>query len=130
MMTEIKMPSGAILKVQPAPFAAARTLYQAVLEEAKGLKFDPEAQVDVNFFKDLFCAGLASKKIEAALAECFKSALYNDLKITNDIFEPVEAREDYIMACFEVAQENIKPFTKNLLLQYATIFQKMKAVQA
>lgn len=130
-MKEIKLPSGAELKIGLAPFSDSKALYQSVLEEAKSLRLDPAAEVDVNLFKDLFCAGLSSKKIEMSLKECLKKCLYNGLKIDPDkTFEPVEAREDYFQVCFEVAQENIAPFTKNLLQQYSAIFQKLKTVQA
>lgn len=124
-MREVKLPSGAILKITPAPFADARALYQAVMEEAKGLKLDPNADVDVNLYKDLFCVGLTSKKIESALWDCFKRCTYDsgagDLKITTDSFEPVERRDDYLTVCFEVAKENVQPFMKSLYAQYSQI---------
>ena len=70
--------------------------------------------IDVNLRKDLFCTFLASKKIEAALAECMKRVTYNGLKITEDTFEPVEARDDYLTVCVEVTRENVVPFMKSL----------------
>lgn len=120
------LPSGAKLKITLAPFKDARALYQALLEEAKVLKLDPTAEVDVNLYKDLFCVGLSSKKIEAALWECMKRVTYNDSRITEDIFEPVEARDDYMTVCFEVAKANIMPFTKSLYAQYAHILEKLR----
>lgn len=127
---EVKMPSGAILKINLAPFGDSKALYQAVLEEAKGLKIDGQAELDVNLFKDIFCAGFSSKKIEAALMLCMKRALYNDLRITDETWEPVAAREDYMPACFEVAKENLLPFTKSLSAQYALILGQLKKGQA
>lgn len=124
-MKEVKLPSGAILKITLSPFAISRNLYQAVLEEAKGLKFDANQEIDVNIYKDLFCTALASKKIEACLDECMKRVLYKDVKVTSDTWEPVEARDDYLMACFEVAKENIEPFMKSLYAQYSHIFQQL-----
>lgn len=127
---EVTLPSGAKLEITLAPFEAAKTLFQAVLEEMRGLKLDPNADIDVNLYKDLFCTGFASKKVEAALAECLKRATYNGVKISKDTFEPVEAREDYMQVMLEVAMENLKPFTKNLLQQFQAIMVDMKGVQS
>ena len=133
-MKTVKLPSGAVLKITPAPFAEARALYQAVMEELKSIKLDPTADVDVNLYKDLFCAGLASKKIEACLWECMKRVTYDsgpgDFKIDGSTFEPVEARQDYLQVCFEVAQENIEPFMKSLYAQYAKILGTVQSVLA
>ena len=122
----MKLPSGAELEITPAPFKEAKALYMAVADELKGLRLNPEAEVDVNFFKDLFCTGLASKKIETALADCMKRVTYNGLKITDDTWEPLDARQDYLTACFEVAKENISPFTKSLSAQFGDVLQKLK----
>lgn len=122
-MKEFTMPSGAKLEIAVAPFVPARALYQAVLDEAKSLKLDMTADVDGNLYKDLFCAALSSKKIEAALEECMKRSLYNGQTITHDTWEPVKARDDYLTACFEVAKENIAPFMKSLYAQYSHIFR-------
>jgi len=117
----VKLPSGAELVITLAPFADSKTLYQAVLEEMKDLKLDPEAEIDVNLFKQFFCVGFSSKKIEAALWECFKRVTYNGLKVSKDTFEPEEARDDYFMVCIEVAKANIAPFVKSLYAQYSQV---------
>ena len=127
MNKEITLPSGVVLKITLAAFAEGKALYQAVLEEAKSLKLDAGADVDVNFFKDIFCTGFSSKKIEAALNACLSRCLYgNDKCNLSDTWEPLAAREDYISVCFEVAKENLLPFTKNLSAQYAALFQKVR----
>ena len=63
----VTLPSGAELKITPAPFVEAKALYQAFLAEMKSLKLDHKAEVDVNFWKDIFCTALASKQIEQAI---------------------------------------------------------------
>ena len=127
-MKEIKLPSGAILKIAPAPFENARALYQAVLEEAKTVAISSKDEL-ANVYKDLFCVGFSSKKIEAALGECFKKVLYcdkrGDLKIDKDTFEPLEARGDYVTVCMAVAKENIDPFVKGLYAEYKALFEKV-----
>lgn len=125
-MIEKTLPSGTILKITLAPFKDAKALYQAVLEEVQGLKLNPKDDVDVNLFKDLFCIGMSSKKIDAALAECMKRVLYGELKIDDKTFEPESAREDYLQVCIEVAKANIAPFAKNLMQQYSHILPMLQ----
>lgn len=116
-MKEIKLPSGAVLKIQPAPFAVAKALYQAVLEEVKSVQVSSTTDL-ASVFKDLACVGFSSKKIESCLNECFKRCLYNDHKMDEATFEPIEARDDYIVVCMNVAKENIFPFVKSLYAEY------------
>lgn len=122
----IKLPSGAELLVTMAPFAESKALYQALLEEAKGLKLDAEAEVDVNLFKDIFCTSYSSKKIEAALAPCLARAAYNGVKIDKETFEPESAREDYMTVIFEVVKANCSPFLKALTQQYSQLLGLLK----
>lgn len=117
----MKLPSGAELRITLAPFSDSKALYQAFLEEIKSLKWEASTEIDTNFIKDIFCVGLASKKFEAALWKCMERALYNNLKITENSFEPEEARQDYMVVCFEVAKENIMPFTKTLMPLFSQV---------
>jgi hypothetical protein len=126
---KVKLPSGAELHIVAAPFVDSKNLYQAMLREVKGMKFDANEKVDVNFFKDLFCAGFASKEIEDALWTCFARCLINKEKITEETFEPVPRRDDYFAVCFEVAKENVMPFTKSLYAQYSHILDLLTVVE-
>lgn len=123
----MKLPSGAELRVTLSPFATGRALYQAVCEELKTLKFDPTAQVDVNFRKDVFCTLLSSKAIETCIWDCMKKSLYNNLPITEDTFEPELARQDYIPVLMEVGTVNILPFTKNLSAELSVILAALSS---
>jgi hypothetical protein len=119
----VKLPSGALLKMQPAPFADAKALYQALLKSAaEGVKISNENEM-VNIFKDLYCTGFSSPAIEACLWKCFERCLYTpaggvDSRITPDTFEPVACREDYTTVCLEVAKLNVYPFVKTLFAGY------------
>lgn len=124
------LPSGAKLDLHPAPFTEARDLYQALMEELKSLKLDPGAEVDVNFYKDLVCTGLSSKKVEAALLKCMARSLYNGLRITDATFEPVQAREDYIPVCVEIVTENITPFMKSLFASFQDVLKTVQSALA
>lgn len=128
MGRKVTLPSGAELDIQLRPFAESRALYQAFLEEAKSLKLDPAAEVDVNMWKDLACLALSSKRVEEAIWVCFKGCLYKKIQISLDTFEPEEAREDYFTVMMEVARENVLPFTKSLFVQYAAVLGQLKGV--
>lgn len=120
---EVQCPSGAILKVRPARFADSKKLYQVLLAEIRRVEIRVENMEMGNLMKDLFCIGFSSPHIEEAMQKCFEVCLYNngqgDRKIDKDTFEPVEARQDYIMVCVEVARDNIDPFTKSLFAQFS-----------
>jgi hypothetical protein len=122
----VLLPSGAELTITLAPFKDGKALYQAVLEEVKSLTLDPDANVDVNLWKDLFCTGFSSKKIDAALDACFKRVLYNKLRVDDNTWEPASARQDYMQSCIEVAKENLAPFVKGLSAEFLTVFQALK----
>jgi hypothetical protein len=117
MLTTVKLPSGAELKISSAPFADAKALYQAVLAEAKSIRVEFATEVDMNLLKDIACLALSSKTIEDAVNVCMKRALYNGKNVSQDTFEPEEAREDYIPAVIEVTRVNITPFMKSLYAQ-------------
>lgn len=123
-MVELKLPSGATLKITPSPFAESKALYQAFLKEARGVKFNSKTEM-VEVYKELFCLGFSTPEIEKCLWKCFERCTYNagngDLKIDASTFEPVGAREDYTQVCTEVAKENILPFVKSLYAEYQRI---------
>ena len=125
----MKLPSGAELEITLAPFSDGRSLYQALLEELRPMKMDDQAEVDVNLFKDLFCAGFSSKKVESALFACMKRCTYNGVRIVDvdAIFEPETAREDYFSVCFEVAKRNLTPFTKDLYAKFSQVQGLLKS---
>jgi hypothetical protein len=120
-MREVKLNSGAILKVQPASFAVSKALYQALLREMKAVSISTQTEMAA-LYKDLFCIGFSSPEIEACLWECMKRCLYNtgkgDFKIEADTFEPVACRDDYVKVCVEVSKENVLPFFKSLYAEY------------
>lgn len=122
--TTIKLPSNAELNITMASFTEARDLYQAILNEAKVLKISKNQEVE-DLVKDLLCSGFSSKNIEEKLWVCMRRATYNKAKITEDTFEPVEARGDYLVVCMEVARFNVFPFMKSLFAEYKTILNQL-----
>jgi hypothetical protein len=124
MSREVILPSKALLKITPAPFADSRALYQALLKELKDIPVNSSMEV-MNLYKELFCTGFSSLEIEKALWKCMERCTYNDkghdVRITPMSFEPVENREDYVQVAIEVARENVEPFFKSLFVQYKTL---------
>lgn len=121
-MRKVALPSGAELTINPAPFADSKNLYQALLKELKEVKIDTQMEV-VELYKNLFCVGFSSQEIETYLWKCLERCQYDNgkngpLKIVQDTFEPVEAREDYTTVLAEVVKENVLPFGKTLFAEY------------
>jgi hypothetical protein len=129
---DVKMPSGASLKINVAPFEVSKALYQAILEECKGIAVGGQTDLH-SVYKDLFCIGFSSKKIEACVWACFEKCTYDgtgaDLRISKDTFEPLSARDDYMTACMEVTKANVLPFAKSLYAEYGHILREMKKDQ-
>ena len=120
-----ELPSGAKLEITPAPWETSKALYKSIASEAVGLKLDPKTEVDVNLYKDLLLTAVASDKIEAKLWECLTRCTYNGIRISKDTFEPMAARGDYLIVCFEVAVVNVSPFMSALLSKYGAVFQNL-----
>lgn len=124
-MKEVVLPSSAVLKIYDIPFAPAKALYQALLRELKSVEVSSKKEL-ISLYKDLFTYGFSSQEIEKCLWECIKMCTYNsgagELKITQQTFEPISAREDYMAVCMEVGKEVIAPFTKSLYAEYEQLF--------
>ena len=109
-MKEVKLPSGAVLKITPSPFATAKALYQTLLKEGRSIAVSSKTDL-ASIYKDLFCIGFSSPEVEAALWECMKRCTYDngngEFKIDDKTFEPLSSRDDYLSVCMEVAKENV-----------------------
>jgi hypothetical protein len=129
---EIKLPSGAVLKITVSPFADSKALYQAILEEFKKVDFKTSTDMETAI-KDMVCLGFSSKKIEQCLDVCFKRCIYSDsrgdFKIDANTFEDEKAREDYVSVCIAVAKENITPFLKGLFAEFQQSVSMIQSVQ-
>jgi len=113
----VNLPSGAKLEVQMAPFSVGVKLHKVIASELKsvdaaGLDFSDGVPLDT--IKSAVFQLLASDAVEAAVFDCFKYSLYDDLKIDRSTFEPEEARGDYLVAAWEVVSFNVGPFFKSL----------------
>lgn len=125
-LKEFKLPSGAVLKYNLAPFTDSRDLYQSILKEAQNIGFNFNDDIDINFIKNIICVLLSSKDIERAIWKCFEKALYNGNRITSETFEEEEARQDYFDCMTQIAWANILPFMKGLFAKYEPIINQLK----
>lgn len=125
-MRDLDLPSGKKLHIQVAKFLTGKALFQAFSDELKGMKIATDTDIDVSLLKDLLCTAVSSKKIEAALWECFKTVTVDGLKIDTDTFEPVDMRADYFIVALEVAKDNLLPFTKHLMPLFSALLGKAK----
>ena len=122
-MKEHKCKSGETLKIGVVPFRDAKGLFDAVSKEVKASKWDPSQQVDVNFIKDTALALISSEAVEKSLWVCMSRSMYKGLKITEETFEDVKAREDFLEVCYEVAKETLAPFMKNLFAELQPLLE-------
>lgn len=123
----MKLPSGRELQVTLSPFKISKTLFQAMLDELRVMEVNPDTNIDTNFWKNAFCAGFSSKKVEICLNECFERAIIDKVKVGDDSFEKVEHRDDYLAVCLEVARVNVSPFTKTLFAEFSLFTEKMQS---
>lgn len=128
-MKEVKLPSGAVLRIDSAPFENSKALYQAILEELRAVPIVGKSEVE-EMLKNMACATFSSKKVEAMTWACMEKVLYNNLRVSKDTFEPVEARGDYIVVCSEVIKENVSPFMKSLYAEFGQVLGLLGSAQA
>lgn len=112
-MDDIKLPSGALLKVNLAPFGEARALHKAFLDASKTIQVVTGAQV-VNVYKDVDCLMFSNEKIDGAAWKCMSRCLYDGLKIDETTFESEKARDDFTTVYREVTRANLRPLMRNL----------------
>lgn len=132
---KVSLPSGAELEMTLAPFLEGRKLLAAASECLKSVKVDGKTEVtdltsNINSLKDAFLSCLTSKEMEDAILLCLKRCTYNKERITSwDIFDKAEAREDYLMVCWEVVKFNLTPFMKSLFSKLSGIIGETAASQ-
>jgi hypothetical protein len=128
-LKEINLPSGAKLGITLAPFSDSKALYTALIQELKTIHIGELTKLNINLMKDLICAAMSSENVEKCIWKCMERAVYNKLNITQDTFEPEEARQDYNIVLMEVGKANVLPFLKSLSPQYAEILSVLKSDQ-
>ena len=132
---KVSLPSGAVLEMTLAPFLEGEKLFSATAQCLKAVKIDGETKVDdvtsnINSLKNAFLECLTNKEMKDSILGCLKRCTYNGQRITSwDIFDSLEAREDYLSVCWEVCKFNLAPFTKNLISKLSGIVANAKTNQ-
>ena len=126
---KMTLKSGATLEITRSPFVIGHKLFKTVLKEMKGVSlklglkdgqtlgglFDLQLTDEVlNTAKDGIFTLLSSQEIEDVLWECFDRVLYNNKKITKNLFDDEKICEDYLEVCKNVLGENLRPFKTSL----------------
>lgn len=128
MSDEIKLESGATLKISVAPFLDAKALFDSCMEELKSVDVSSERDM-ASVIKDIACVALSSKKIEKAIMKCAERATYNGLRISFETFEDVSARRDYLEVIQKIAEKNLEPFTSALAARLSDLMGRLSAFQ-
>lgn len=113
-MKKYKLATGKEVEIAQGTFSESVELYELVLGKIKNIKMEASQEIDVNFYKDIFCATLANKDVRELALSIAKRSTYEGEKIVQSVFEAESAREDYLEIMTLVICENIMPFMKGL----------------
>ena len=97
---KVTLKSGAVLDVTRSPFVISHKLFKAVIKELKNVDLELGQSLGATFELDLtdkalntaknaICTLLSSQEIEDCLWECFPRCLYDNKKITKNLFASV-----------------------------------------
>ena len=121
MNTTITLQSGAKIEITMLSVEAGFKLSQSVLGEMKdvdisGFNLNDIMSSDLTPLKNIVCHFIASDQMLSDLRPALDRALYNGQKISNDTFESLESRSDYIIVLWEVLKYNLMPFLPRSVL--------------
>ena len=131
-MPTLIVPSGAKVEINEAPFEDADALKTAITKEYSGsnisMDYDPkktisQQNIDVSSFAKIIALVDSSTIVKAALDKCLTRCTYNGDSITNAVFEPTEARQDYYPIRIACLKENVLPFFASLLSPFLPAIQ-------
>jgi hypothetical protein len=126
-MMEYTSSNGANITINASSFGDALLLKKEAVKIIKKSNIDI-ASIDLDF-KNLKIEAIqkiinilleadSNDDFEKAVFNCLKRCKYNDLKITRDTFEEIEARENYYEIVTKCIIENLSPFIKPLVSLY------------
>lgn len=132
---KVSLPSGAELEITLAPFMEGERLFTATAECLKSVKIDGKTDVkdltsNINSLKDAFLSCLTSQAMKDAILACLKRCTYNRQRITSwDVFDGMNARQDYLAVCWEVVKFNLTPFTRSLISKLSGLIGEAETSQ-
>jgi hypothetical protein len=130
-MAEIKGNNGATINIKVAPFKDVMALKNAIVKELAsiGLNLDSLDLKNFNVHSDINIDAIikplasidSSELFYNAIMKCLVKCTYNGHKITEELFEEEEAREDYYLIIIEALKVNLSPFLKGLVSGFASL---------
>lgn len=115
--------------INAASFKDASNLRKAVMKSI--IESDFAKNLDKNALESLNLTSIldvglklifnadTSENFEKAIFECLKVCLYENKKITLQLFDDIpEAREDYYEIVSKCCEENLRPFFKSLVTEF------------
>lgn len=112
----------ATVKINIASFSEAIILKNAIqkafVESGVRIKTEDNLEDILN----LIMALDSNESVNKAIFRCLSRCLYNNIRITEELFEDEKIREDYYEIIFGCLEVNLKPFIKAL-------FFKLKELQ-
>ena len=118
-MKEFTTKTGANVVVSPAPWPEAKRLKKAIQQELaaganmlEGIDLKPDS--DVSGLLGILMKVDGSDAVDAALWPCLARCTRNGDKITEAIFDAVEARADYYEIVVACVKENLGPLAAGL----------------
>lgn len=122
---EFRSRSGAKVVINCAPWVEAKILKRAIETELAG-----RVNLAVHIFDQslipIILALDGCEAIDAALWPCLERCLYNNMKITNEIFDDEKARADYYQIVEACLRRNFAPLAAGLsseLIKYGILKQ-------
>ena len=127
---EFKLPSGAQLSITLLDFEQAFEISQTVTRFIGLLELDIKSlnieqwksfsDIDFNAIKRPLSQVLSNGDLVKAGNKCLNKCTYNGKRITDQTWQDIEARKDYLYAIFYGLKENVYPF-------FAGVFSSLKA---
>jgi len=84
----------------------------------KGAK---EQNFDIASIAKMIALADSSDEVYKAIFTCLARCTYNGEKITKQVFEPANARQDYYDIIFACAKENVAPFFESLISKWLPV---------
>ncbi len=113
-MESFKAKSGAEIKINIAPWADAKQLKKAVQKE---VKFTGE-DLNLKWFIEQIFQIDGCDAFEYALWACLKHCTRDNARITPEIMDTEEGRNDYVEIVSACVQVNLGPLVESLLLKF------------
>ena len=105
-MTDLAVPSGAVVVINAAGWKEAKQLKKAIERE---MAITGSISLPTVLLVD------SSDAVDAALAPCLARCLYNGEKIIEKTFDSTSARADYYDSVIACVKENLAPLAESLL---------------